>query len=233
MDCNDSNDFGELILLRATESDLVDIIDFLMSDFLFNEPLNKSINLTKDDASNLFKELSQVGIASSLSYLLRTPSGKIAALRLASILDRPEKENVRASEGTNENNNVVSNVAPVNDNAAKITKILSELENKIWILVNPRIKRLLNWVVISVDRKYTRRGLARKLLTYRLDEAQLMGCQGCITEASAFKSQQLFNKLGYELIHEIRHDEWLDETGKQIFVCDDGTKCIQLVYKGF
>uniref|UniRef100_A0A915C4T4 aralkylamine N-acetyltransferase n=1 Tax=Parascaris univalens TaxID=6257 RepID=A0A915C4T4_PARUN len=233
MSLNETPDFDNLLLQRATEADLNDIVNFLMRDFLYNEPLNKSIDLTESDADNLFIGLSQAGIASSLSYVLRTPSGKIAAVRLASILDRPGNENLNTNEGNNDNNNTVTNTAPLNDNAAKITKILSELENKIWILVNPRIKRLLNWLIISVDHKYVRHGLATKLLTYGLDEARLMGCQGCITEASALKSQRLFKKLGYETIHEIKHNEWLDESGKQIFKCDDGTNSIELVYKGF
>ncbi|VDK59425.1 unnamed protein product [Anisakis simplex] len=240
MYCNgDTNDFGDLTLHRATEADFDDIVQFLMSDFLFTEPLNRSINLTQSDAINLFRELTKTGITSSLSYLLRTRTGKIIALRLASILDRPEKDNPDANEVVNNNNNnvnnnnVTNNIHSQNANAAKITRILSELEDKIWILVNPRIKRLLCWVVISVDSHFTRRGLARKLLEYRLDEAELMGCQGCITEASAFNSQQLFRKLGYELLHEIKHCEWLDENGKQIFRCDDATNSIELVYRPF
>uniref|UniRef100_A0A0M3IX83 N-acetyltransferase domain-containing protein n=1 Tax=Ascaris lumbricoides TaxID=6252 RepID=A0A0M3IX83_ASCLU len=94
MSFNENPDFDDLLLQRATESDLNDIVNFLMRDFLHNEPLNKSIHLTESDADNLFIGLSQAGIASSLSYLLRTPCGKIAAVRLASILDRPEKENL-------------------------------------------------------------------------------------------------------------------------------------------
>lgn len=54
MSFNENPDFDDLLLQRATESDLNDIVNFLMRDFLHNEPLNKSIHLTESDADNLF-----------------------------------------------------------------------------------------------------------------------------------------------------------------------------------
>lgn len=66
---------------------------------------------------------------------------------------------------------------------------------QIWLLINPRLKRLLLWSVISVHKDYTRNGLAEKLLCYKLCEAKQMGCQGCVSEASSFKSQLVFFQL--------------------------------------
>lgn len=64
-----------------------------------------------------------------------------------------------------------------------------------WILINPRLRRLLLWSVISVRKDYTRHGYAEKMVAYKLDEARQMGCQGCVAEASAFKSQSVFFNL--------------------------------------
>lgn len=233
-------DFGDLSVQRVTEADFDDIIKFLRTDFLHNEPLNRSINLAVEDTKGLFDDLVHSGIASSLSYSLRARDGQIAALRLVAILDRPETNYPSKDDGappwnnnapSDNNNTIAVATTQLTHKAQMIANIIGELENKIWILVNPRLKRLLSWTIISVDKNFTRRGLAGKLLSYNLDEAKLMGCQGCVAEASAFKSQQLFKKLGYEAIHEIKHEEWLDENGMQIFKCDDSTKSIQLVFK--
>uniref|UniRef100_A0A0R3S5V6 N-acetyltransferase domain-containing protein n=1 Tax=Elaeophora elaphi TaxID=1147741 RepID=A0A0R3S5V6_9BILA len=186
----EDTDFKGLSIHRVTEADFNDVKKFLLVDFLYNEPLNRSVSLNAEDSD-------AIGIASSLSYVLRAPDGEIAALRLAAIHDRPEEEH----------------------------------EDQIWILINPRVKRLVLWSVISVRKDFTRRGLAEKLLCYKLDEARQMGCQGCFAEASAFKSQSLFEKIGYEKIHEVKHAEWLDDKGQQIFQCDDSTDSIQLVFK--
>ncbi|MCP9259754.1 Gnat family protein [Dirofilaria immitis] len=163
-------DFKELSIQRVTEADFDCVKKFLLIDFLHNEPLSRSINLTAEDSNELFNELINVGIASSLSYILRAPDGKIAALRLASILDRPDE--VYPSEhnemSTNKNATIDSN----NRTSAKtmifspkaqiIADILHELESKVWILINPRLKRLLLWSIVSVHKDYTRRGLAEK-----------------------------------------------------------------------
>lgn len=63
--------------------------------------------------------------------------------------------------------------------------------------MNPRVNRLLLWSVISVRKDYTRRGIAEKMLCYKLDEVKQMGCQGCLAEASAFKSQLVFSPFHF------------------------------------
>lgn len=236
----EDGNFGDLSVQRITEADFDDIVKFLKNDFMLNEPLNRSIKMSLEDVDGLFDDFVRAGIASSLSYLLRTHDGQIAALRLAKILDRPEKERTtmnsssisRNTDIANDNNNVgLTTSRKLSPKAQLIMDIIEEVESKIWILVNPRKSRLLLWSIISVDKNFARRGLAEKLLTYKLEEVKLMGFQGCVAEATAFKSQKLFKKLGYEMIHELKHDEWLDEKGQQIFKCDDSTNSIQLVFK--
>lgn len=106
---------------------------------------------------------------------------------------------------------------------------------------------LLSWLIISVDQSFTRRGIAHKLLTYQLEEAKQIGCQGLITTASAFNSQQvrhiltstvyplfqLFKKLGYDEVHAVQLADWKDKDGNQIFKCLDRTSKASLVMKLF
>ncbi|KAL3984529.1 hypothetical protein ACH3XW_34890 [Acanthocheilonema viteae] len=233
-------DFKGFSIHRVMEADFDDAKKFLLADFLYNEPLNRSVNLTAEDADELFNDLVNRGISSSLSYVLRTPDGKIVALRLSAILDRPEEKHQSqhsevsiCNEGATSDNNNRTTTEPKRylPRAQIVEDILLELESKVWTLINPRINRLVLWSVISVHKDYTRLGFAKKLLCHKLDEAKQLGCQGCIAQASAFKSQLLFKKIGYEKIHEVKHVDWLDDRGQQIFHCDDGTDHIQLVFK--
>lgn len=80
---------------------------------------------------------------------------------------------------------------------------------------------------------YARRAIARRLINYNLEELQKAGCQGIATEATAFKSQQLFIKEGYTVLDKIKHCDWKDSDGKQIFKCNDITDSALLVYKPF
>lgn len=89
-----------------------------------------------------------------------------------------------------------------------------------------------------------RRGIARRLVTHNLDEARTLGCQGVIAEASAYNSQkvtgvsrgvnrqavQLFDKLGYEALFEVRHEDWKAVNGERIFHCKDSTDKAVLVF---
>jgi GNAT superfamily N-acetyltransferase len=57
--------------------------------------------------------------------------------------------------------------------------------------VPKEINCLFSWLIISVDESFTRRGIARQLLEYREDELKDIGCQGFVTTASAYNSQQV------------------------------------------
>lgn len=47
-------DFGELSIHRVTEADFNDVKNFLLADFLYNEPLNRSVSLNAEDSDELF-----------------------------------------------------------------------------------------------------------------------------------------------------------------------------------
>ncbi|GMS91485.1 hypothetical protein PENTCL1PPCAC_13660 [Pristionchus entomophagus] len=73
-----------------------------------------------------------------------------------------------------------------------------------WKLIPSDASKLLYVEVISVDERYRGRRLA-----------------------------QMFAKIGYIVLREIRLDEFLGNDGKPVFVCPDGTSTAQLVFKRF
>ena len=50
---------------------------------------------------------------------------------------------------------------------------------------------LLNVIIISVAKRFTGRGIAKRLLEYGLQKAKELGCQGVFTEATALASQRV------------------------------------------
>ncbi|MCP9260633.1 hypothetical protein DINM_004021 [Dirofilaria immitis] len=117
--------------------------------------------------------------------------------------------------------------------ATEMNRLINALESKIWQLMPLSTTKLLKILIVSTHEKYTRRGLMHKLMTFDMTEQKRDGIQGGISKAIAQNSQRLFAKLGYQVIYQINYDEWLDKDGKQIFNCDDGTNCAQLVYKSY
>ena len=53
---------------------------------------------------------------------------------------------------------------------------------------------------------------------------------GLFGAAVAHKSQKMCPQMGYLVLKEILHKNWLDKNGNRIFNCDDGTDRIQLNY---
>jgi GNAT superfamily N-acetyltransferase len=216
----DSEQFGDgLIITKATQNDSNDILDFLDSDFVKTEPLTNSLQATPEEMSELLKDLIKLSLAEPcFTYIVRSKDSKeIAGIRMACVLTRPSETH---SEKAPSYSSWKANI---------IAKLLGQLEEKAWILY-PEAKKLASWIILSVSEKFTRRGIARKLIEYRLDELQKVGCEAIITEATAYKSQQLFTKLDYQNAYEILHSDF-KENNKQIFKCLDVTNRAVLCYK--
>lgn len=112
--------------------------------------------------------------------MARDKEDKIVALRWACVVRREDAENDYTFE-------CLSDCWKVNE----IQRLLSTVEKKIWKLVPNNIHTLFSWLIISVEQSFTRQGIARQLLEYREDELKNIGCQGLVTTASAYNSQQV------------------------------------------
>ncbi|MFH4981401.1 hypothetical protein AB6A40_008110 [Gnathostoma spinigerum] len=179
--------------------------------------------------------LTKTGLQSSLSYAMTTKDNQIVAVRIADIVERPHAATDKkdASDNTVESGiEYKKQTKKLSGKAKMIFDILNKLETKMWELIDTRIQRLFRIQILSVDRNFTRRGIARKLTEYNIEEAQRMGCEGVMVEATSFKTQNLFAELGYQLICDINHKDWTTPDGNQIFSCDDHhTTSSKLFYK--
>ncbi|MCP9260632.1 Replication-associated protein [Dirofilaria immitis] len=157
------------------------------------------------------------------SYVFRNEDNEIVSACINDVIERPKlNETGKKKRKSIQKRQVI-----------EMDRLICTLESKMWPLVPPSITKLLKIVAIATQGKYGRHGLMHKLMTFDIAEQKRNGIQGAISKATAFKSQKLFAKLGYQVIYQINYDEWLDKDGKQIFNCDDGTNCAQLVYKSY
>ncbi|KAH7715918.1 acetyltransferase [Aphelenchoides avenae] len=108
---------------------------------------------------------------------------------------------------------------------------VSMVPRKLWTLFPSDVNTLACINILSVSKNYARRGLAQRLVTHNLEELAHAGCQGIFTGASAFKSQQLFEKNAYMPLREMRYDEWKSDGGEQIFKCKPPNEKAVLYFK--
>ena len=62
---------------------------------------------------------------------------------------------------------------------------------QLWSSLPPHVKKLLYLAIISVHKSCARRGLAYKLMHYKIDDAIRQGCQGWVSEGTAYNSQKV------------------------------------------
>ncbi|VDK56551.1 unnamed protein product [Anisakis simplex] len=245
-----SAEVNRLKLIQLSDKDFDDVLELLLDDFIRNEPLSNALNLTRNEAHWLFKELTRSTVSSPVSYAFKTPEGKLAAMRLCNIIERPEHNDEKGFFSLVDSLSAEES-AKLGSKAHEISRIVSELENKnsiqsdsvnvtncletfqTWELVGSEVNRLLNVVILCCHRNWTHRGLVSRLLECDMDKQKSMGIDGAISEATAYRSQNLYKKYGYKPIYEIKHAEWLDKNNQRIFKCNDGTNVAQLVFKKY
>uniref|UniRef100_A0A915C496 aralkylamine N-acetyltransferase n=1 Tax=Parascaris univalens TaxID=6257 RepID=A0A915C496_PARUN len=220
-----------LKLIKLTGNDFDVVMELILDDFIRNEPLSNALDLAPQESYWLFKELVMSTIDTSVSYAFRSADGKLAAMRLCNILERPsDNQHGLFAELENQSEQMAQKVG---SKTYEIVRLVNELESKTWRIVEPEVKRLLNVVILSCHRNWTRRGLCSKLLLCDMNNQKKMGIDGAISEATAYNSQNLFAKYGYIPIYEIKHDSWLDNNGQRIFKCRDQTTTAQLVFRKY
>uniref|UniRef100_A0AC35UGT4 N-acetyltransferase domain-containing protein n=1 Tax=Rhabditophanes sp. KR3021 TaxID=114890 RepID=A0AC35UGT4_9BILA len=218
------------IIVEASPEHRQEILDFLLSDFLLNEPLNASLQLEKNEGLPFFGGLVDSCLKDNISYLSRyVDDGSIAAVsfRLYNSLKIKNMSYARKEEKFLYNSNIKEKA----EKTDKIVALLNKLEEHMWEDIPSQINNVINCVFLSVSSTHARKNLATHLILHTIQKIDKAKFQAVITETSAYKSQQLFKKLGFSVLYEVFHKDWLDSNGQQIFNCLDGTDRIQLNFK--
>ncbi|MFH4981542.1 hypothetical protein AB6A40_008251 [Gnathostoma spinigerum] len=224
---------SDLKLRQLRMEDLEKAAAFLLSDFIFNEPLSRALKMDVKSGRHLVTELVKAGLQTPYSYaFVDEDRDMIAALRICNTVQRPSdtKEVSLFSQLESMETEQSQKMAR---SEAEVIRIVNELESKTWSIVPPNISRLLNIIIISCHENYARKGLVKKLITFDTEKLKEEGVDGAISEATAYNSQKLFAKVGMMPIYEILHSEWKDKNGERIFYCDGPTDRAQLVFKKF
>jgi hypothetical protein len=91
----------DFVLVRAQDSDFLEIHEFMLGDFLSTEPMNAALELTKEEANQFFADIIRCSLHEGVSYLVRSAGeGTLVAIRLACVLDRSSPEENQAFGAT-------------------------------------------------------------------------------------------------------------------------------------
>ena len=88
----------------------------------------------------------------------------------------------------------------------------------------------LDFLCVNTD-EYGRRGIAMELVKMSMENASVLGCTGAAAKAISKASQGLFRKADFEVVKSMLLKDFLDENGKQVINCRDGTVKGEVVFK--
>ncbi|SPP78766.1 dopamine N-acetyltransferase [Drosophila guanche] len=98
----------------------------------------------------------------------------------------------------------------------RILSLLTRIERQTNVCQRYGIPSAMHVHAVGVDPTLRRRGVAALLVKAVEELARSQGHRLVVSDCSSSYSARLMERLGYELIHTIRYDEFLDESGQQI-----------------
>ncbi|GMT32234.1 hypothetical protein PFISCL1PPCAC_23531, partial [Pristionchus fissidentatus] len=72
----------------ATSSDVHDITEFMLTDFLFSRSMNAAIGMTREDVVDRYPVITKASVSSGTCVVVRTNDGEVIGIRLTGFQDR-------------------------------------------------------------------------------------------------------------------------------------------------
>ncbi|KFD53108.1 hypothetical protein M514_17217 [Trichuris suis] len=198
---------GEYILQVAKMDNLLELVDFVLNNYLPREPLYDALGTTKERDRPGVTSLVDVALRESVSFFFRDKGGKIAACVLNSL--------VTVEHGSVEPQQRLT----YSPTFLKISSFLSIVKDHLDPSILANANFYMEVTLLSVSPKSTGRGLAKKLIEASLERAKQLQCAFVLAVATGFKSQTLFAKCGFESVYTVPYKDYLDSSGKQLFEC--------------
>uniref|UniRef100_A0A914ZSA1 N-acetyltransferase domain-containing protein n=1 Tax=Parascaris univalens TaxID=6257 RepID=A0A914ZSA1_PARUN len=130
-------------LCELLPNDFNAVMEYLVNQFIPNEPLAKATAMTAEDAWNMNKEVVEAALSSSLSYAFRNRTDEIVAVRLCSTVERPTSDGI-SGVFSGIDSTTKPKMIRLPRSAYEITRILSALESQFastdfWDILSCRI----------------------------------------------------------------------------------------------
>ncbi|KAF5297811.1 hypothetical protein FQA39_LY11960 [Lamprigera yunnana] len=204
------------------EDQFEDALDFIMSGFPVDEPLNKYSGLTNDDES---------------MESLRSAERKIIYDKLALICyaENPEPNGKPIIAGINTTFAKSKHEGDIQIKGETIEKVFDALET-----VNIRkdafqelgTNVLMNALGLYVSPEFRGQGIGIEIVKAREDLCKAVGIKAIITTFTSIASQKIAEKVGYKILDEISYEEIKKSDNRLNFPgLEKHTKMIKCMYK--
>ncbi|KRZ80086.1 Dopamine N-acetyltransferase [Trichinella papuae] len=190
------------------EEHLEEVLEFLLTDFVHDEPLDKAVQLTAEEARTGYRQLISRCMRNAVSYMFRdSGTGKIVACALNELGTVGQQTHADFSGHSKKFQTVFT--------------LVDNLKSDMHTLLVPDSK-YLEIVLLSVGTTSRGLGLAKRLTERSITMAMHWQCRYVISVATNGRSQSLFRKFGLTVRRAIAFEDYFKD-GQQVFVVDDNT----------
>ncbi len=221
----------EVISYHVAKSEDFDAIEaFLLEHFVPNEPIYQALSITENADSDI--EMLKKSLKDPISFIALNSKNEIIGVRLSYFLYLDGKCCVADPKDSLENGMQALDQVRCNLSSIEISDMfLDAIEIGYQRLIPEHCQKLLKFAMLCVNAEYGRRGIATKMVKLSIEKAFKSSCDGILAQATALASQNLFRKENFEILKAVKHENFLDENGKQLIRCKDGTNQGQLLFK--
>ncbi|KAI6191083.1 Acetyltransferase, GNAT family [Aphelenchoides bicaudatus] len=199
----------------AEEQDQETIEHFLNTDFVGNEPMNASIDLTVEEFAVFIKPTLDESLKQRVS-LLAVDDGCLCGLFINNIHKANHtgkwKEPVMKEDYGDEFD---ADQTP-SENFKKIAVMLGEVETFIAQNLPADVNEYLRLDVLSVHKDYTKNGLAKKLTVESCKHAQKKGIKWAQITGSSVATNKIAQSMGFKQIFSLELNKFKAH-GEQVF----------------
>eukprot|EP00795_Rhopilema_esculentum_P000656 gene656-10362_t len=220
-------DSKQLSYRIAVPDDFTQIDMLLQEHFFPNEPTNVALGLKLTPSRvERIREIIRQCLTQPYSFVAINEENEIVGLRLNEL----HKPSQNAIDEWKLGNAVRSGLS-----AWEILQVyLAKLEEDVDRLIPEDCrKNILKFFILCVHQKFRRLGIAAKLVDLSCENARKLKFCCVFALLTAKATQNLFKKDGFEVLRVIKHKDFVDENGKRLLNCNDGTDQGLLVFKRF
>ncbi len=220
---------------EATSEDFAAIMQFLVESFLPNEPTTKALSITgNEEIMQFLKPDVEQCLREPVSFVAVNCINEIVGVRLSYLKNLEHRDNNLCEEDIQNENTVAEDSREISFHASPVDILgnyLKFIEFDFHKLIPKDCTKLFKFNILCVSPDYARRGISSTLLRLSLEKAVHLGCTGVLATATNIITQNMFEKRSFKVLKMVEHKDILDENGRQLIKCSDGTTRGQLMFR--
>jgi len=209
-------DNDEIRIIVARPEHRFAIVNLAETSFVPFEPVEVALGSKWEHERNEWEKFAESGLENPCCHVAINSKNELIGFRMSQIVDMEKMQPT----------------TPFFESSSGHLRTIADAVTAKWLSQMPRPGRMLQFLAMCVRPDYGGRGIALKMCEENLALGKQLGCVLGAVIASNWKSQRVFEKLGFETVETFYFANFRDENGKLIMNLEDpAQKCTKFYVK--